>query len=57
MKVHGHRTVVERCFNGLKQWRGIATGHDSPSKPPVAILRSAADSSPAPVVRSGTGCG
>ncbi|THA87110.1 hypothetical protein E6U81_02275 [Streptomyces sp. A0592] len=23
-----HRNVVERCFNRLKQWRGIATRYD-----------------------------
>jgi transposase len=23
-----HRNVVERCFNRLKQWRGIATPYD-----------------------------
>ncbi|WP_435800244.1 transposase [Streptomyces misionensis] len=25
---HTHRNVVERCFNRLKQWRGIATRYD-----------------------------
>jgi transposase len=23
-----HRNVVERCFNRLKQWRGLATRYD-----------------------------
>jgi transposase len=27
-EVYKHRNVVERCFNRLKQWRGIATRHD-----------------------------
>nr|WP_234899987.1 IS5 family transposase [Streptomyces filamentosus] len=26
--VYKHRNVVERCFNRLKQWRGIATRYD-----------------------------
>ncbi|WP_372481531.1 IS5 family transposase [Streptomyces flavotricini] len=26
--VYKHRNVVERCFNHLKQWRGIATRYD-----------------------------
>jgi transposase len=24
-EVHKHRSVVERCFNRLEQWRGLAT--------------------------------
>lgn len=27
-QLHKHRNVVERCFNRLKQWRGIATRYD-----------------------------
>src|SRR3712207_8797296 len=27
-EVYKHRNVVERCFNRLKQWRGIATRYD-----------------------------
>ncbi len=27
-QVYKHRNVVERCFNRLKQWRGIATRYD-----------------------------
>ncbi|MGW7329729.1 transposase [Streptomyces sp. NPDC054840] len=27
-QVYKHRNVVERCFNCLKQWRGIATRYD-----------------------------
>ncbi|MBA8957468.1 transposase [Actinomadura namibiensis] len=27
-KVHKRRNVVERCFNQLKHWRGIATRYD-----------------------------
>nr|WP_233289893.1 IS5 family transposase [Streptomyces microflavus] len=27
-EVYRHRNVVERCFNRLKQWRGIATRYD-----------------------------
>ncbi|KUH39069.1 transposase [Streptomyces kanasensis] len=27
-EAYKHRNVVERCFNGLKQWRGIATRYD-----------------------------
>ncbi|ANB10572.1 transposase [Streptomyces ambofaciens] len=27
-EVYRHRNVVERCFNHLKQWRGIATRYD-----------------------------
>ncbi|WP_373313025.1 IS5 family transposase [Streptomyces vinaceus] len=27
-EVYKHRKVVERCFNRLKQWRGIATRYD-----------------------------
>ncbi|MFE2560535.1 hypothetical protein ACFXGT_31875 [Streptomyces sp. NPDC059352] len=26
--VHKRRNVAERCFNGVKQWSGIATCHD-----------------------------
>ncbi|CAL9351118.1 IS5 family transposase ISBli8 [Streptomyces sp. enrichment culture] len=26
--VYRRRNVVERCFNRLKQWRGLATRHD-----------------------------
>lgn len=26
--IYRHRNVVERCFNRLKQWRGIATRYD-----------------------------
>ncbi len=25
---HKRRNLVERCFNRLKQWRGIATSYD-----------------------------
>ncbi|GAP52905.1 transposase [Streptomyces azureus] len=27
-EIYKHRNVVERCFNRLKQWRGIATRYD-----------------------------
>lgn len=27
-QMYRHRNVVERCFNRLKQWRGIATRYD-----------------------------
>ncbi|MYR38075.1 IS5 family transposase [Streptomyces sp. SID4944] len=27
-RVYRHRNVVERCFNRLKQWRGLATRYD-----------------------------
>lgn len=27
-EVYKHRNVVERCFNRLKQWRGLATRYD-----------------------------
>lgn len=27
-EAYKHRNVVERCFNRLKQWRGIATRYD-----------------------------
>lgn len=27
-EIYKHRDVVERCFNHLKQWRGIATRYD-----------------------------
>ncbi|GGY32657.1 hypothetical protein GCM10010299_43810 [Streptomyces tanashiensis] len=27
-ETYKHRNVVERCFNRLKQWRGIATRYD-----------------------------
>ncbi|MFI0968396.1 transposase [Streptomyces sp. NPDC021080] len=27
-QLYRHRNVVERCFNRLKQWRGIATRYD-----------------------------
>lgn len=27
-ELYKHRNVVERCFNRLKQWRGIATRYD-----------------------------
>ncbi|MFD3701430.1 transposase [Streptomyces sp. NPDC058646] len=27
-QVYRHRNVVERCFNRLKQWRGITTRYD-----------------------------
>lgn len=27
-EVYKHRNVVERCFNRLKQWRGIAPRYD-----------------------------
>jgi transposase len=27
-RVYRRRNVVERCFNKLKQWRGIATRYD-----------------------------
>ena len=27
-QIHKRRNVVERCFNHLKQWRGIATRYD-----------------------------
>lgn len=27
-QLYKHRNVVERCFNRLKQWRGIATRYD-----------------------------
>lgn len=27
-QLYGRRNVVERCFNRLKQWRGIATRYD-----------------------------
>ncbi|MEU2306394.1 IS5 family transposase, partial [Streptomyces misionensis] len=27
-EAYTHRNVVERCFNRLKQWRGIATRYD-----------------------------
>lgn len=26
--IYRHRNVVERCFNRLKQWRGLATRYD-----------------------------
>jgi transposase len=28
-QVYKRRNVVERCFNRLKQWRGIATRYDN----------------------------
>jgi transposase len=30
-EVYKLRNVVERCFNKLKQWRGIATRYDKPT--------------------------
>ncbi len=27
-EAYQHRNVMERCFNRLKQWRGIATRYD-----------------------------
>ncbi|GAA2239208.1 hypothetical protein GCM10010430_20530 [Kitasatospora cystarginea] len=27
-QLYKHRNVVERCFNRLKQWRGLATRYD-----------------------------
>lgn len=27
-RLYKHRNVVERCFNRLKQWRGLATRYD-----------------------------
>ncbi|MFH8735907.1 hypothetical protein [Streptomyces sp. NPDC017964] len=37
------RSVVERCFHRLKQWRGIATGYDK-QPDSSALLRAAARS-------------
>ncbi|MEW1996803.1 transposase, partial [Streptomyces coelicoflavus] len=31
-EAYKHRNVVERCFNRLKQWRGIATRYDKTSQ-------------------------
>lgn len=36
------RNVVERCFNKLKQWRGIATGFDKTARSYLAGLVLAA---------------
>jgi transposase len=36
------RNVVERCFNRLKQWRGIATRHDKTARSYLAGLTLAA---------------
>ncbi|WP_455568381.1 LD-carboxypeptidase [Streptomyces pratensis] len=35
-----HRKVVERCFNRMKRWRGIATRHDKPLSPTKRRLPS-----------------
>ncbi|MBB6035008.1 transposase [Phytomonospora endophytica] len=37
-----HRNVVERCFNHLKQWRGIATRYDKTSQSYAAAITLAA---------------
>ncbi|MGW8451012.1 transposase [Streptomyces niveus] len=31
-QLYKRRNVVERCFNRLKQWRGIATRYDKTAK-------------------------
>ncbi len=31
-EIYKHRNIVERCFNRLKQWRGIATRYDKPAE-------------------------
>ncbi len=36
------RNVVERCFNGLKQWRGITTRFDTTARSYLAGLTLAA---------------
>ena len=36
------RNVVERCFNGLKQWRGITTRFDATARSNLAGLTLAA---------------
>ncbi|GGU14208.1 hypothetical protein GCM10010272_69150 [Streptomyces lateritius] len=37
-QVYRHRKVVERCFNRLKQWRGIATRYDKTAQPYQAAV-------------------
>ena len=39
---HKGRNVVERCFNKLKQWRGIATRYDKTARTYLAGLTLAA---------------
>lgn len=41
-EVYKHRNVVERCFNRLRQWRGIATRYDrtAPSYEAAVTLAS-----------------
>jgi len=40
--VYKGRKVVERCFNRLKQWRGIATRSDKPARSYLAGVTFAA---------------
>jgi transposase len=42
VEAYKHRNVVERCFNRLKQWRGIATRHDKTAGSYLAGLTLAA---------------
>ncbi|MFE6166199.1 transposase, partial [Streptomyces sp. NPDC056486] len=32
-QVYRRRNIVERCFNRLKQWRGIATRYEKTATP------------------------
>jgi len=40
--LYKHRNVVERCFNRLKQWRGIATRYDKTTASYQATITLAA---------------
>ncbi|MFE8926442.1 IS5 family transposase [Streptomyces rochei] len=37
-EIYKHRNVVERCFNRLKQWRGIATRYDKTAESDKAAV-------------------
>lgn len=39
-ETYKYRHVAKRCFNRLKQWRGIATLHDKTDEPCKAALAS-----------------
>lgn len=40
-QLYKRRNVVERCFNRLKQWRGIATRYDKTAQPYQAAVTPA----------------